>query len=288
MTTAEPSKEGAGTTFTVAVLQVAYGDTESGTDRIARVSDLVRAAAESQDGRPRPDLVVLPELWVATGFDYGRWEDAAEAIDGPFVTAMQELAREVGVILHAGSFVERLPEPGADGRSLANTSVLIGPDGEVIATYRKIHRFGFGSGEPKLMEAGSGLVVVPLTLRGHTVRVGLATCYDLRFPEQFRLLGEAGAEVIVVPAAWPLPRVAHWQVLGQARAIEGQVTLVQCNTAGTHGGTVMGGHSQVVLGTGEVLGLLAHNEEAVLTVTIELGTQEKWRETFPVLADRRL
>ncbi|HQY98206.1 MAG TPA: carbon-nitrogen family hydrolase [Phycicoccus sp.] len=274
--------------FTVSVIQLAYGDEESGPDRIARARDLVRSAAQAKAGGPAPDLIVLPELWVATGFDYSKWEAAAEALDGPFVTAMQDLAREVGVVLHAGSFVERLPEPGPDGRTLANTSVLIGADGMLLASYRKIHRFGFGSGEPKLMEAGSGLVVVPLQLGGHEVRVALSTCYDLRFPEMFRLLGEAGAEVIVVPAAWPLPRVAHWQVLGQARAIEGQVTLIQCNTAGTHGGTVMGGHSQVVVGTGEVLGLLDHADGGVLTVTVDLSAQEKWRETFPVLADRRL
>jgi predicted amidohydrolase len=278
---------GSNGSITVAVIQVAYDDDETGAARTARVSDLVRTAASPGQG-PTPDLIVLPELWVATGFDYSKWEDAAEAIDGPFVEAMQALAAEIGVALHAGSFVERLPEPGPEGHSLANTSVLIDATGQIVATYRKVHRFGFGSGEPKLMEAGSEVVVLPLPLGGQEVRVGLATCYDLRFPEMFRRLGESGAEVVVIPAAWPLPRVSHWQILGQARAIEGQAAIVQCNTGGTHHGTDMGGRSQVVSGTGEVLGLLDHADEGVLTATIDLAAQQDWRERFPVLADRRL
>ena len=278
---------GSNGSITVAVIQVAYDDDETGAARTARVSDLVRTAASPGQG-PTPDLIVLPELWVATGFDYSKWEDAAEAIDGPFVEAMQALAAEIGVALHAGSFVERLPEPGPEGHSLANTSVLIDATGQIVATYRKVHRFGFGSGEPKLMEAGSEVVVLPLPLGGQEVRVGLATCYDLRFPELFRRLGESGAEVVVIPAAWPLPRVSHWQILGQARAIEGQAAIVQCNTGGTHHGTDMGGRSQVVSGTGEVLGLLDHADEGVLTATIDLAAQQDWRERFPVLADRRL
>jgi len=278
---------GSNGSITVAVIQVAYDDDETGAARTARVSDLVRAAASPEQG-PSPDLIVLPELWVATGFDYSKWEDAAEALDGPFVEAMQVLAAEIGVALHAGSFVERLPEPGPEGHSLANTSVLIDATGQIVATYRKVHRFGFGSGEPKLMEAGSEVVVLPLPLGGQEVRVGLATCYDLRFPEMFRRLGESGAEVVVIPAAWPLPRVSHWQILGQARAIEGQAAIVQCNTGGTHHGTDMGGRSQVVSGTGEVLGLLDHADEGVLTATIDLAAQQDWRERFPVLADRRL
>lgn len=273
------------TSFRVAICQVGYGDGEAVADRIARVSDLVRATAAAT---PRPDLMLLPELWAPTGFVYAEWERDAEPIDGPFVTAMASLAREVGVVLHAGSFVERLPEAGVEGKSLANTSVVLGADGEVLATYRKIHRFGFGAGEPVLMEAGKGWVVLPLTLGGVSVKVGLATCYDLRFPEMFRLLGEAGAEVVLVPAAWPLPRVGHWQLLGRARALENQFVLVQCNTAGTHGGAVMGGHSQVVGPTGDVWGLLDHNDQDVLVVDVDLAAVATYREEFPVLADRRL
>ena len=88
---------------------------------------------------------------------------------------------------------------------------------------------------------------------GESVTVGLSTCYDLRFPELYRQQVEAGAELFVVPAAWPAARVGHWTLLGRARAIENQCVVVQCNTAGTHAGYPMGGHSQVVTASGEVL-----------------------------------
>ena len=266
----------------IAVVQLSYGDEESFDARVERVAGIV-------EGLSGHDLVVLPELWGATGFDYRRWDAGAQPLDGPWARAMVDAARAAGVTLHAGSFVERLPEPGPDGNDLANTSLLLGSDGSVLAHYRKIHRFGFGSGEPKLMEAGEELVVLDLPDgQGGTVRTGLSTCYDLRFPELYRRQQEAGAEMFVVPAAWPLARVAHWTLLGRARAVENQCLVVQGNTGGTHAGTPMGGHSQVVAATGEVLAELDHADEAVLTVDVDLGTTAAYRDSFPVLGDRRL
>lgn len=282
----------------VSVVQVGYGDDETVAERVTRVSALVRATYAAH---PSLDLIVLPELWAPTGFGYDGWEGVAEPVDGPFAQAMAALAGELGVLLHAGTFVERLPEPGPEGKSLANTALVCGPDGSVLATYRKMHRFGFGAGEPVLMEAGRGWVVLPVPLGPHegedanaatgarrVVKVGLATCYDLRFPELFRLLLDAGAEVFVVPAAWPAARVAHWTLLGQARAIENQCVMIQCNTGGTHRDVAMGGRSQVVAATGEVLGELAHGDEGVLVVDIDLETTAAYRRDFPVLSDRRL
>ncbi|GAA4117511.1 carbon-nitrogen family hydrolase [Knoellia locipacati] len=267
----------------IALIQVGYGDDEPLRDRVERVSGLVRDTARSH----RPDLVVLPELWAPTGFDYRRWEDAAEPLDGPWATAMTALAAETGVTLHAGSFVERLAGPGADGRTLANTSLLVTADGGRTA-YRKIHRFGFGSGEPKLLEAGTEIVVAELRCgTGESAVAGLSTCYDLRFPELYRQQLDAGAELFVVPAAWPAARVAHWTLLGRARAVEDQAFVVQCNTAGTHAGTEMGGRSQVVGPTGEVLAEAGPDEE-VLVVDVDPGLVARTREAFPVLADRRL
>lgn len=267
----------------IAVCQVAYGDQETMPERVARVSELVRDVA----GRERPDLVVLPELWGPTGFDYRCWDDLAEPLDGPWASAMAALAIDAGITLHAGSFVERLPEPGPDGRTLANTSVLVTAEGERTA-YRKIHRFGFGSGEPKLLEAGSEIVTAQIPSgTGKFVTTGLSTCYDLRFPELYRQQLDAGAQIFVVPAAWPAARVAHWTLLGRARAVEDQAFVVQCNTAGTHARTEMGGHSQVVAPTGEVLAEAGGDEE-VLVVDIDPGVVTSTREGFPVLADRRL
>jgi predicted amidohydrolase len=267
----------------VHVVQVAYGDDEPVDDRVARVADLVRA----QRGA---DLVVLPELWAPGGFSYRTWPEHAETVDGPTVSAIAKAAQEIGAVVHAGSLVETVPAGapaaarGETGRGLWNTSVVVGPDGVVLATYRKIHRFGFGEGEPLLLEAGEDVVTFRL---GDGTVVGLATCYDLRFPELFRMLLDAGAQVVLVPAAWPLPRVEAWTLLGRARAIENQVVLVQCNTGGTHAGVPMGGRSQVVAATGEVLAQAGTGEE-VLVVDLDLRDVAAWRQRFPVLADRRL
>lgn len=115
----------------------------------------------------------------------------------------------------------------------------------------------------------------------------MATCYDLRFPELFRRLGDLGADVIVLPAAWPMPRVEHWRLLGRARALENQSWVLQCNTAGTHSGVEMGGHSQVVAPTGEVVAELGSEEDVLLT-DIDLSLVASVRADFPVLADRRI
>ncbi|MGN6299477.1 MAG: carbon-nitrogen family hydrolase [Angustibacter sp.] len=270
----------------VAVVQVAYGDDEPVADRVARVADLVRAQAGH-------DLVVLPELWAPGGFAYRQWAERAEPLDGPTVTTLRDAAREADVVLHAGSIVETAADGaqrGETGRGLWNTSVLVGPDGALLATYRKIHRFGFGEGEPQLLEAGTDVVCaqVPCPASGgDDVRLGLATCYDLRFPELFRRLLDAGAQVVVVPAAWPAARVAHWTLLGRARAVEDQVFVVACNTAGTHSGHAMGARSQVVGPTGEVLAEAGEGEQ-VLSVELDVAGLDAVRRAFPVLADRRL
>jgi predicted amidohydrolase len=120
------------------------------------------------------------------------------------------------------------------------------------------------------------------------VRIGLTTCYDLRFPELYRALLDAGALVVLVPAAWPAARVEAWSLLGRARAVENQYVVVQCNTAGTHGGVPMGGRSQVVDARGRVLAEAGPDDEQVLVVDVDLDDVTAWREQFPVLADRRL
>lgn len=263
----------------IALIQLAYGDAESLPDRVERVTALVRA----QTGA---DLVVLPELWSAGGFSYREWDERSQDIAGPVVTALAAAARDAGVWLHGGSIAEHPDsgEIGVEGKSLWNTSVVFAPDGEVAATYRKIHRFGFAGGEPKLMEAGTDLVLLDLP---DGVRAGLSTCYDLRFPELYRAQLDEGATAFVIPAAWPMARVEAWRLLLQARAIEDQCFVIACNTAGTHAGTQMGGHSAVIAPTGEVLAE-AGAEEEVLTVDVDPATVAQTREAFPVLADRRL
>lgn len=266
----------------VALIQLSYGDDESVARRTARVAGMVRA----QRGH---DLVVLPELWSAGGFDYRAWRQREQRADGAVTQALAEAAREIGAVLHTGSLVERPGEHdvGRQGRGLWNTSVVLGPDGMPCATYRKIHRFGFGLGEPQLMEAGEDVVVVDLPAPADGLRVGLSTCYDLRFPELYRAQVDAGAELFVVPAAWPMARVEAWRVLLRARAIEEQCYVAACNTAGTHAGATMAGHSAVIDPQGVVLAE-AGTEEEVLSVELDPRAVATWRERFPVLADRRL
>ncbi|MDQ1537097.1 MAG: hypothetical protein QOE58_1490 [Actinomycetota bacterium] len=269
----------------IAVIQLGYDDQEPVADRVTRVADLVRAQAGH-------DLVVLPELWAPGGFSYTLWDARAETVDGPVASAMSAAARDAGVMLHAGSIVERPADemPGVEGKHLWNTSLVFGADGSLVSTYRKIHRFGFGQGEPVLMNAGEVLSVVDVPEAGSTgevTRAALSTCYDLRFPELYRAQLDVGATLFVIPAAWPAARVRHWTLLAHARAIENQCVVVACNTAGTHAGVQMGGHSQVVLPTGDVAAM-AGSEEQVLSVEVDMNVVTSYRAGFPVLQDRRL
>ena len=224
--------------------------------------------------------MVLPELWPVGAFAYDRFTEHAESLDGPTAELMGAAARDAGVWLHAGSIVERDP----DG-PLYNTSLLFAPDGELHRVYRKIHRFGFDSGEAALMGAGSEIVTA--RLERPDVTVGLATCYDLRFPEQFRLLVDAGAELLVVPAGWPARRRAHWSLLARARAVESQAFVLACCSAGTHADVEQAGYSVVVDPWGEVLAEAGAGEQ-VLTVDLDPARVAETRRDFPVLRDRLL
>ncbi|MFJ5224344.1 carbon-nitrogen family hydrolase [Streptomyces sp. NPDC088400] len=253
------------------LLQIAVDPDESVDSRRCRVAELVRR----QQGA---DLVVLPELWPVGAFAYDSFADEAEALDGPTFEAMSGAARDAGVWLHAGSLVERDP-----AGHLFNTSLVLSPAGDLVRTYRKIHRFGFDRGEATLMSAGAELVTVRLP----ETTLGLATCYDLRFPELFRGLIDAGAELLVVPAGWPARRRAHWTLLAQARAVENQAYVLACSTAGSHAGVEQSGHSIVVDPWGEVLAEAGTDEE-VLTVELDPGKVAATREQFPALKDRLL
>ncbi|MFI2117300.1 carbon-nitrogen family hydrolase [Streptomyces rubiginosohelvolus] len=253
------------------LIQIAVDPDESVEARRVRAASLVVA----QRGA---DLVVLPELWPVGAFAYTAFESEAEPLEGPTHEAMAKAAAEAGVWLHAGSFVER-----ADDGTLYNTSLVFSPEGERAAAYRKIHRFGFDQGEAVMMGAGEELVTVALP----DTTLGLATCYDLRFPEQFRGLVDAGAEMLVVAAGWPERRRSHWTLLAQARAVENQAYVLAVGTAGTHGDIQQAGHSIVVDPWGEVLAQAGADEE-VLTVELDADKVRATRDQFPALKDRRL
>jgi predicted amidohydrolase len=253
------------------LIQIAVDGGESVETRRRRVASLIRQQAGA-------DLVVLPELWTTGAFAYEEFGREAEPLDGPTYEAMAKAASDAGVWLHAGSIPERDPEG-----PLYNTSLVFSPSGELAAAYRKIHRFGFDKGEAVLMGAGRDLVTVRLP----ETTVGVATCYDLRFPELFRGLVDAGAQTFVIPAGWPERRRSHWTLLAQARAVENQAFVLACGTAGTHARVPQAGHSIVVDPWGEVLAEAGPGEQ-VLTVEFDPGRVAVTRDQFPALKDRVL
>ncbi len=256
----------------VALIQLDCSTSESVPHRVTRTLELVDRTA------PEVDLLILPELWHVGAFDVAAAREHAQPIDGPLVTAMATLAAEHEVWLHGGSFCEL----AADGQHY-NTSVLFAPDGELIARYRKVHLFGFDGGETELMSGGEELVIVETPL-GAT---GLATCYDLRFPELFRALTDGEATAFLLTSGWPTPRIEHWDVLTRARAIENQAWFIGCNEVGSQPGITLGGHSVVVSPKGEVVGQAGSTPE-VLVVDVDPGESLRWREQFPVLEDIRI
>lgn len=248
---------------------------------------LTRAAAA--DGA---QLVVLPEKWSALG----RGEDlvaGAQAIDGPAISWARAAARELGIDLVAGSFSERESNPAHPKSLLRNTSVHVGPDGELRATYRKVHMFdvvveGTVYRESEHEQPGEELVVSP-TADG--VELGLSICYDIRFPELYRILAIRGARVFTVPAAFTVPTTRdHWEILLRARAIEDQAFVVAANQIGEHdcGPPALrsGGRSMIVDPWGIVLAH-APDRECHIVADLDLDAQARIRRELPALANRR-
>jgi predicted amidohydrolase len=244
---------------------------------------LVREAAG--DGA---DLVVLPEKWNVLG-DAEALRDGAEPLDGPTIAAAASWAGELDIHLVAGSIAERTE----GSERLHNTSVLIGPDGELHARYRKIHMFDVDVGgveyrESETEDPGNEIVsaVVGPELPG--VMLGMTVCYDLRFPELYRILAVRGATVITVPSAFTYETgKAHWEVLLRARAIENQAFVVAPNQVGEappHYHSY--GHSMIVDPWGEVLAV-APDEECFVAADIDLAAEERVRTKLPSLANRR-
>ena len=254
----------------VSLIQLAPRDSYSAAESIQRIRDSIMFAEGA-------DLIVLPEIWHPGYFSFDRYAEAAE--DTPALwEAVSEASATLGACLHAGSLVE-----AADGR-LYNTSVMFGPDGEVLAEYRKMHLFGFNSREQQILSPGDQVVVADTPLG----RLGLAVCYDLRFPELFRRMTELGAIGFVVASAWPHPRVEAWSTLLQARALENQAYLFACNGAGpTDSGSVLCGRSAVIDPWGVPIASLG-DDPGVASATVDLADAHASRQRFPALADRRL
>jgi predicted amidohydrolase len=221
------------------------------------------------------DLVILPELWNIGFMSFERYIPEAEDREGPTLTTMRELAVEIKAHIHMGSFVER-----QEGRYY-NSSYLISPTGDILANYRKIHLFGYQSREGELLTPGDETVVVDTPL----ARFGMATCYDLRFPELFRRMVDLGAQIFLVCSAWPYPRLEHWIMLNRVRALENQCFLVSANSVGPNLGGLFVGHSMAVDPWGIILAS-AGDDEAIVKAEIDMEILHEARRRFPVLTDR--
>ncbi len=236
--------------------------------------------AEICSGRPRPHLVVLPEVFARDfgkpGSDVGPY---AETLDGPFVSRLTQLAAAHDVTLVAGMF-EVSDDPGRP----FNTLVVVDPAG-LRATYRKIHLYdSFGYRESDRLSAGD---LEPVVVDVHGWQVGLMTCYDLRFPELARALVDGGAELLVVPAAWVAGerKVDHWRTLLRARAIENTVYVAAAGQPGPR----YCGHSMIVGPDGDVLVEAGRDDDPDGVFSgVDRPHLEAVRSTNPSLANRRL
>ncbi len=258
----------------MAVMRVSLVQLASSTDSAANRA-LVEARLADLDGAS--DLVVLPE---GTMHDFGSADhdltSAAEPLDGPFVAMLAEQARRLDATVIAGMFerTDQLP---------FNTLVVVAPDGSLAATYRKIHLYdSFGYRESERLSAGD---IEPVVVDIAGVPSGLMTCYDLRFPEMGRALVDAGAELLVVPAAWVAGehKLHHWRTLLTARAIEDTVAVA----AAAQGGKRYTGHSLVVDGWGSIVSEAGDGDD-VVHADIDPAVVAQARDLNPSLSNRRI
>jgi deaminated glutathione amidase len=248
---------------------------------LEKVDRLTRAAAA--DGA---DFVLLPEKWTALGEpdDYRR---AAEQLDagGPAIDWARSTARELNIDLVAGSISER-----RDGHDkLGNTSIHFGPDGEIKAVYRKIHMFDVvvGGLEYRESEAEDPGEEIVLSETRDGVPFGMTVCYDLRFPELYRIQAIRGARILLVPAAFTkITGQAHWEILLRARAIENQAFVIAADQVGQHPPDKESfGSTMIVDPWGELLAR-APDEETFIAADLDLARQDEVRDQLPSLANR--
>jgi len=265
----------------LAQLSTAPADVDGNVERA--VAAIERAATDGAD------LVALPEMFAVGYFAFDAYARTAEGLDGPTLGRIADAAADHDVAVVAGSVVEDLDATAAEtdadvpaDEGFANTSVVFGPRGDRLAVYRKRHLFGYGSAEAELLTPGES----PGLFEFGGFTVGVTTCYDLRFPEQYRRLVDAGATLVVVPSAWPYPRVEHWTVLPRARAVENQCYVATVNGSGTFADATLLGRSTVYDPWGTVLAS-SDDDPTLVTATLDPERVSAVREEFPALDDRR-
>jgi predicted amidohydrolase len=221
------------------------------------------------------DLLILPELWIAGAFDF---ESNLKLDQGKIKKALYEvakIAKHKQIFIHSGTH----PLVGAN-KKLTNTAIVFNNQGETICTYKKIHLFGFENGEKSIFVQGDEMGYFEIKKS----KVGVSTCYDLRFPELYIKQIINGVKIILISASWPKARIYQWQQLLIARAIESQSFVIGCNASGSSAGISLGSNSMVIDPLGKNLEL--RNINGILTCTFNINAIEKYRSNFPVLQDR--
>ncbi|GHS89696.1 hydrolase [Synergistales bacterium] len=236
--------------------------------------ETVEHALRMMDDCSGADLVILPELWNIGFYAFDRYKTESEPIDGYTAQAISEKARGLGAWVFSGSFVE------SRGGKYYNTSILFNRSGAKVAFYSKSHLFPSIPGETDILTPGRETVVADTEFG----KMGLSTCYDLRFPEFYRKMMTDGAEFFLVAAGWPYPRQEQWDFFTRARAAENVCYLLSSNSSGKQNGFMALGHSRIVDPWGIVIAD-SDFRETVVRAEIDPKTVSRARAEFPVLDD---
>lgn len=249
--------------ISLAQMKIIQGDFRGNT---SRGLDFIDRAA-----RCGSDIIVFPELWTA-GFDYSDCRSYAQE-NSQFLEILQKYSDRIGIAIGGSYLVEM-------NRKFYNQFVLLQP-GLPRLTYEKIHLFHLME-EDAHLSPGEHVSVFP----SRWGRLGLAVCYDLRFPEMFRLAREDGAVLMIMSAGWPLKRITHWKTLVKARAIENQCFFAAVNCVGGDESLPFGGGSMVIGPWGEEIAVGGEQEEALVSAALELDEVSSVRVQYPFFEDR--
>ena len=251
--------------ISLAQMDIVLGDPQANLEKADEWS--------AEAARRGSDLIVFPEMWT-TGCDWPNIK-ALSTSQNDVIDAVAEIAKKYSIWLNGSMLaLDKNNQP-------TNTSILFDPQGQQAGVYRKIHLFGVMD-EDDYLAPGQHLTTVE-TSWGQS---GLAICYDLRFAEMFRTYALQGVNMVYLPAEWPHPRLAHWQTLLRARAIENQMYMVAVNRVGSDGTYDFFGHSAIIDPWGNAI-VEGGESEILLTATIDTEMVAQVREKIPVFKDRR-
>ena len=244
----------------VVIINLKNKDSENKTERIKRIENIINDNSGA-------DLYMLPELWN-TGFF--AFDKNAENDGGETVLALSSLSKKHNAYIF-GSIVER----NAD--KLYNTAFLFDRNGNICAKYAKRHLF---NKEKDYLSCGDNICVCDTEFG----KIGFSICYDLRFPEHFREMIDKGAEIFLNCSAWPKSRLEHFMLLNRTRALENQVISLSCCMSGTDNGNEYAGVAYAVSPKGEII---CESFDEVTSISLDLSQIKEYRDSFPVLEDRK-